>query len=478
MLFSRRARVASVALGFCVVATPALSQTSLAQTDDSAKQAYDLGLKAFVWGYPAVRMEKTRELMTRVPVAVSPTLYKITNLVFAPVNQVANTWKPLGPEFSLIKSANSDTLYSAVWFDVRSQPIVLRVPNTKGRFYTFQFVDAWTNNFYYASQRTKGFARQEYALAMPSWRGALPKGVTRVDCPTPTGFVIGRFFLKNAADTAAVNALQRQVSVVPLEHYGQPYTPPRVKISPRKRYDGPLAFYERLGDSLVSNGVPERDTALLAAFSQIGITRRGFDASTLSDTQHAALAKAALDGEKLLADKAANMGREVHGWRMPPVLAEYFGSDYLFRAAIGYQAMFVNTPAEAYYPAVFQDSTGTALDGATGLNGATGRYTLTFAKGQTPPVDAFWSLTMYDAESRLMVENSIERYRLGSTDALQPNTDGSITLHIQADAPAAALRANWLPAPQAPFYMLLRMYLPRADVLSGKYEIPAVVQVE
>ena len=152
------------------------------------------------------------------------------------------------------------------------------------------------------------------------------------------------------------------------------------------------------------------------------------------------------------------------------MLDEYFGDAYLFRAAIGYQAMFVNTPIEAYYPGVFKDTDGNVLDGSTG------KYTITFPKGQTPPAGAFWSVTLYDANKRLMVENSINRYKIGSADNLATEKDGSTILYIQSDSPGKDKESNWLPAPKEPFYMLMRMYLPKIEVLNGQYEIPGVVK--
>jgi len=166
------------------------------------------------------------------------------------------------------------------------------------------------------------------------------------------------------------------------------------------------------------------------------------------------------------------MGTEVNGWQLSPVLDEYFGDSYLFRAAVGYQAMFVNTPVEAYYPAVYSDASGASLDGSTQA------YTITFPKGGSPPVGAFWSVTMYDAKKRLMVENSINRYKIGSADSLRTAEDGSVVIYIQADSPGGDKESNWLPAPKEPFYMLLRMYLPDIEVLNGQYQIPAVEQAK
>jgi hypothetical protein len=375
----------------------------------------------------------------------------------------------LGPKFSAIQSANSDTQYSVIWYDVSKEPYILHIPDTKGRYYTFQFADAWTNNFHYASTRTMGSQEQEYALVAPGWTGKLPANVIRIDSPTATGFIPGRIFVASEKDVAAVNVLQKQVTMTPLSSYGKEYTPPKVPVVPAKEYTGDLAFLEQLGDTLVLNGAPAADAGLLGLLKNIGLSiDHGFDPSALSDEEKKSLAQAVEDGEAMLAAKAATMGRNVNGWQLSPVLNEYFGTSYLFRAAIGYQAMFVNTPIEAYYPSVFEDADGKALDGSSG------KYTITFPKGQTPPVGAFWSITMYDAQKRLMVENSLNRYKIGSADNLKAASDGSTTLYIQADSPGKDKESNWLPAPKERFYMLMRMYLPDIEVLNGQYEIPSV----
>jgi hypothetical protein len=379
---------------------------------------------------------------------------------------VANAWGMLGPKFSAVQSANSDTQYSVTWFDSSQEPFVLHLPDMKGRYYTFQFIDAFTNNFHYASTRTAGSEDQDYALVGPGWKGRLPDGVFRVDCPTPTGFVIGRTFVADQSDAAAVNALQKQVTMTPLSSFGKSYGPPKV-------YSGDLGFFEQLGDTLVVNGAPSTDDGLLGLLGNIGLTvDRGFVASGLSEGEKSALKRAATDGESMLAAKAASMGTEVNGWQVSPVLDEYFGNSYLFRAAVGYQSMFVNTPIEVYYPGVYTDASGATLDGSAQA------YTIRFPKGGTPPVGAFWSATMYDTKKRLMVENSINRYKIGSADNLTAGGDGSVTIYIQSGSSGGDKESNWLPAPKQPFHMLLRMYLPDIEVLNGQYQIPAVEQAK
>ena len=442
--------------------------------DSEANQAYAMGVQAYIWGYPMVVMQRSRDAMTKGGDApVTPEQFTKTGKLFAPVNQIANAWGMLGPKFSAVQSGNSDTQYSVTWFDSSVEPYVLHLPDMKGRYYTFQFIDAFTNNFHYASTRTMGSQEQTYVLVAPGWKGKLPAGVTRVDCPTPTGFIIGRIFVASEEDVAAVNTLQKQVTMTPLSSYGKTYEPPKVPVTPAQEYSGELAFFDQLGDTLVVNGAPTTDAGLLGFFENIGLSvDHGFDASSLSDGEKKALGRAATDGESILATKAAAMGADVNGWQLSPVLDEYFGDSYLFRAAVGYQAMFVNTPIEAYYPAVYADGGGAVLDGSAH------DYTITFPKGKTPPVGAFWSVTMYDAKKRLMVNNSINRYKIGSADSLKTDSDGSTTISIQAESPGEDKESNWLPAPKEPFYMLLRMYLPKIEVLNGQYEIPAVEQAK
>ena len=449
-------------------------KSALTPDEAKAKQAYAIGVQAYIWGYPMVVMQKSRDAMTKGGDApVTPEQFNKTGKLFAPVNQVANAWGMLGPKFSAVQSGNSDTQYSVTWFDSSTEPYVLHLPDAKGRYYTFQFIDAYTNNFHYASTRTMGSQEQAYALVAPGWKGKLPEGVIRVDTPTPTGFIIGRWFVASEKDVAAVNAIQEQVTMTPLGSFGKKYTPPKVKVVPARKYTGDLAFFEQLGDTLVINGAPAADAGLLGLFKDIGLSvDYGFDPSTLGDAEKKSLAQAVKDGDSMLAAKSASMGKDVNGWQLSPVLDEYFGNSYLFRAAIGYQAMFVNTPIEAYYPGVFKDTDGNVLDGSSG------KYTITFPKGQTPPAGAFWSVTLYDAKKRLMVENSINRYKIGSADKLATEKDGSTILYIQADSPGKDKESNWLPAAKEPFYMLMRMYLPKIEVLNGQYEIPGVVKAK
>ena len=255
---------------FLVITVPAHGQDTTTPGDAKSKQAYALGVSAYLWGYPMVVMQKSRDAMTKAGDApVTPEQFDKTGQFFAPVNQVGTAWGMLGPKFSAVQSGNSDTQYSVTWYDSSEEPYVLHLPDAKGRYYTYQFIDAWTNNYHYASTRTMGSQKQNYALVAPGWKGKLPEDVTRVDSPTTTGFIIGRWFVASESDVAAVNAIQEKVTMTPLSSYGKPYTPPKVPVVPAKEYTGDLAFFEQLGDTLVLNGAPAADAGLLGLLKNI-----------------------------------------------------------------------------------------------------------------------------------------------------------------------------------------------------------------
>ena len=431
--------------------------------------AYALGIQAYIWGYPVVISEHR----SRLGMASSEEI--IPDKLQGPLNTLVSAKALLTPDFENVQSPNNDTLYTTAWLDLSDEPLALHVPDMAGRFYTYQFIDAYTNNFYYISQRTYGFQEMDFAICGPGWAGQLPRGVTRIDCATPTVFVIGRLGVSGPDDVPAVHALQERMSLVPLSHFGQSdHRPEALKLAkPARNYDGPLGFFEELGDRIVQNPPPLQDYGLMGLFKEIGLTvDHGFDVDSLPEPIQRGLERALQDGEAVIAAKAKSMGREVNGWQLAPVAPEYFGNDYFYRAAVGWQSMYVNDPIEAYYPGVYADGSGQTLDGSKH------NYLLRFEADQIPPVNAFWSTTMYDLEKRLMVANPINRYSIGDrTAGLQYGDDGSLEIYIQHQSPGPDKESNWLPAPNAPFYMLMRMYLPQIEILNGQYEIPAVQRV-
>lgn len=425
--------------------------------------AYAIGVQAYVWGYPVVINE------TRSRIGMAGGVEIVPHKLRGPLNTLIHAKELLTPDFEDVQSPNNDTLYTTAWLDLRDEPLVLHVPDMAGRFYTYQFVDAYTNNFTYVSQRTRGFREMDIAICGPGHSGALPVGMDRIDAPTPTVFMIGRLAVDGSDDVSAVHALQDEMFLGPLSGWtDRSVAEPRV--AKPSGHDGPLAFFEDLGDLIADNPPPPADAGLLGLFAQIGLSAdHGFDPSSLDESTRRGLERAIADGEGMIAAAAQGLGTEMNGWQLPPVADEYFGTDYLYRAAVGWQSMYVNDPIEAYYPPNYVDKDGEQLDGSQGA------YEIRFEADQMPPVGAFWSITLYDLEKRLMVDNSINRYSIGDrTPGLVTAEDGSLTIRIQSALPEEAVRNNWLPAPSMPFYLLLRMYLPSREVLNGQYVIPAI----
>jgi hypothetical protein len=269
---TRTVLLVTLMMGLATTISAQKDKPALSPDEAKAKQAYALGVQAYLWGYPMVVMQKSREAMTSSDHTVTPEEFTKTGKIVGPVNQVANAWEMLGPSFSAVQSVNSDTLYEIIWCDSTEEPYILHIPDTKGRYYTFQFIDAWTNNYHYASTRTMGSQNQKYALVGPGWKGVLPKDVIRVDCPTPTHFIIGRIFVADMKDVPVVNKLQEQVTMTPLSSYGKKYTPPKVPVVSAKKYTGDLAFFEQLGDTLVINGALPADAGILGFMKEIGLT--------------------------------------------------------------------------------------------------------------------------------------------------------------------------------------------------------------
>jgi hypothetical protein len=281
------------------------------------------------------------------------------------------------------------------------------------------------------------------------------------------------------------------MTLCPLSEHGKPPRkpeprPPLPALTPDKTLPaltqpgspapaGPLAFYEQLGRFLRDDPPPASDAGLLGMFRRIGLSvEKGFDGASLDAATKRGLERALKAGEEIVIARAKQAGKRVNGWDMPPVESTgTWGTDYLLRAAIAWQSIFVNNPAEMYYPVALVDGAGRPLDGSKN------RYVLRFEKGQLPPVEAFWSVTLYDAAERLMVENPIHRYAIGDrTPGLKYEPDGSLTLYIQRDSPGKERESNWLPAADGRFFLMLRAYLPKEAMLDGSYRVPAVERVE
>ena len=429
--------------------------------------------EAVIYGLPLVMMNLTMKRMTNV---------KRSGGIAAPVNQFANASVVPTAAFKNVVRANVDTLYSSAFLDLSSQPIVLSVPDTKGRYYLMPMLDAWTNVFATPGARTTGTNAAIFVVTGPNWRGALPPGMQQIKSPTNMVWILGRTQTNGPGDYDAVHAIQAGFKLIPLSRFGKPYVPPDgvldknadMKTPPVEQLQRMTGkeFFTALSMLLKSNPPPAADGAMLAKLATIGvIPGQPFDQSKLDPVVAKAVNGAVLAAMATLQNKEKQFGTSVNGWHIPKMNVGAFGTDYESRAIIALIALAANLPEDALYPTTFVDGDGKPLNGDN-------RYTLHFQKGLTPPVNAFWSVTMYDAES-FFVANPINRYAISSWMPLKRNSDGSLDIYIQHGSPGENKEANWLPAPNGSFNITMRMYWPKQEspsIIDGSWRPPAVIR--
>ena len=421
---------------------------------------------AYVFGYPLVLMDLTRERST------------------PPMNRFVHRRAFPEARFREVVSPNADTLYSTAWIDLTGGPVVLGLPEMKGRYYLMQLLDAWTNVFAAPGTRTTGDARHDFALVGPGWTGTLPPGLERIDAPTSTVWLIGRTYTAGRDDYRAVHALQDRYHLVPLARWGQasaqtpepdflvaarqPATPAPVSLSPVAEIDALDAhtFFDRLARLMGSNPPAPADRPLLERMARIGLhPGRAFDSTGGGLGAPAILTDAIHLAQERIARAFARAGTSLGGWRVNFHLGRY-GTSYLDRAAVARVGLGANLPEDAVYASTDRDERGRPLDGRH-------RYQLRFAAGELPPVKAFWSVTAYDRE-HFFVDNPIDRHALGDRDPLRTGRDGSITLLLQPESPGGDEEANWLPTPEGPFNLVLRLYQPDHAVLDRQWKPPPI----
>lgn len=457
-----------------------------AESTDSAKvdsaldatkveEALKAGVEAAVYGLPLIMMDLTRAKTTNVE---KPSDFA------APVNQFANVRAFPDASFKDVVRANVDTLYSSAFLDLSAEPVVLSVPDTRGRYYLMPMLDAWTNVFASPGKRTTGTKAGHFAVTGPGWTGKLPKGVTELKAPTNMVWIIGRTQTNGPADYPAVHKIQDGYKLTPLSAFGKPYTPPAGKVDPGFDASTPPvdqaknmsaeAYFTRMAALLKSNPPPASEAPVLEKLEAIGIVPgEKFDASKLDPSTAKGLEQSVkVAFEKLLA-ASKSMGAAQNGWRTPPMSLGKFGDDYGLRALIALIGLGANLPQDAVYPSAFVDGDDKALNGAN-------KYVIHFDKGALPPVNAFWSVTMYNPES-FFVANPINRYAISSWMPLKKNKDGSLDLYVQHDSPGKDKDVNWLPSSDKDFNVTLRMYWPKdkaPSIIDGSWKPPALKQVQ
>src|SRR5271166_4830842 len=438
----------------------------------SAQDAHSIGVTAYLYFYSLVTMDLTRKQLTNVAKAGG---------LSAPMNTFANIPEYPTADMKVVVRPNFDTLYSSAWLDLTKEPMIVSVPDTQGRYYLLPMLDMWTDVFASPGWRTTGTQAGDYAVVPPGWRGALPAGVVRIDAPTPYVWIIGRTKTDGPADYDAVHAIQAGYTITPLARWGKQPEPvvgtvdPNLdmKTPPKTAVDSMAAseFFAYAAEILKLQPPHITDQPILAQMQRIGIERgNSFEIDRVGPAIKAGLETAPQDALSLMAWKVSSLARVVNGWSMNTDTMGVYGNYYLKRAIITQFGLGANLPEDAIYPINLADDTGKPLDGGSD-------YVLHFDKGATPPADAFWSVTLYDAQG-YQVANSLNRFALSSWMPFKTNPDGSLDLYFQNASPGADKEANWLPAPKGPFNLTMRLYAPEMEALTGKWNPPPVMREE
>jgi len=461
-----------VALAVAAAAAVAVPNAAYTQQQQriSAQEAETIAQEAYVYLYSLVTMDVSRRQLTNIEAGKM--------IGRGPMNTFTHIREFPDANFREVVRPNFDTLYSSGWLDLTKEPMIVSVPDTGGRYYLLPMLDMWSDVFAVPGKRTSGTSAAHYAIVPPGWNGTLPSDVERIQSPTPYVWVIGRTQTNGPKDYPAVHKVQDGYRMVPLSQWGKAPTPAKVQIDPlvdmktpplRQVNDMPADKYFAYGAELMRINPPHTtDWSTLARLKRIGLEPGRFDASKADP---AALARGAKAGLKLMQDKLPTLARVANGWQMNTDTMGVYGDYYLKRAIVAMVGLGANQPEDAIYPLAVGDAEGRPIT-------AEYRYVLSFKKDELPPVDAFWSLTMYDAEG-FQVANPINRFAIGDRDALKFNTDGSLDLYIQHASPGAERESNWLPAPKSgPLGLTMRLYAPRQDALDGRWNPPALKRVE
>ena len=438
----------------------------------SPGEARAIAKEAYIYGYPIIENYK---VMYAYSLDEGGPQYK------APMNQLKNEARVYTPEDKAVVTPNSDTPYSFIVMDLRAEPMVLSVPEMEeGRYFSIQLIDLYTFNFDYIGTRVTGNGGGDFMIAGPDWKGEKPADIERViPSETQLAMAVYRTQLFSPDDMNNVKAIQAAYKARPLSEFagtGAPRGAPAVDWPPPKEgMSESVDLFSYLNFLLEFAPAHPSEESLMRRFARIGVgAGKSFDPEGLSpemkEALEAGIAGAWMDFDDLmeLTDAGEYDSGDMFGTR------EYLQNNYLFRMGAAKVGLYGNSREEALYPLYFTDSDRQPLDASEN------RYRLRFEKDSLPPVMAFWSVTMYDGKTQLLVDNPLDRYLINSAmlESLERAPDGSITLYIQKDSPGKRKESNWLPAPDGPFYLVLRLYLPGPEILDGEWKEPPVERVK
>lgn len=416
---------------------------------------YSSAVSAWSWGYPLVRMEQVAREYTDVPSPKPATSYR------APLNQIGWATELATPSAKDMPTANSDTLYMSAVIKL-DEPYVLTVPDAQDRYYVVDVFNMWQELEHYIGRRTTGTKAGKFVFVPPGWNGELPEDATVMKVKTNKIWLWGRMRVSQGEDMAPVHALQKEFTLHSLSGKTWQDTLPAM---PAVQNDG-LDFFRQLAFAMKDNPVRPEDKSLFGQFSRIGLTENGFDTQKIAPPIIEGAKRGVMDAPNVAVSTLVSTSEIRQGWSYVRGLDD-FGFNYPLRALVAGPYLGGQGEKEAVYPIRYNDKDGNPLSGEN-------TYTITLP--EQPPVDAFWSITMYDASTKMLVENPINRYKVGSdTPDLVKGKDGALTFVLSRNKPSQT-DVNWLPAPEHNFYLLFRMYQPKQAVMDGSWKLPEVVK--
>ncbi len=436
--------------------------------DQQTRDLRTLAVRAYVWGMPLMHAANIREKF----------VLGVGDRPGSPLNRFVHSRSLAGPETRMGVGLNNDTVYSLSWVDLAAGPLVLTAPDFGERYYTFSMNFADTSANQSIGQRTHGGQLEPVLIHGPGYQGHLPKGMVIVPSKTRFLNIAGRILVGGPGDYPTVNGLQNRISLTSWEDWKRGLRRPAAPVAALpltiagEQLSNNLAFLARLNRILQQWYVLPQDRAAISSFRALGIgPGQSFRPDRLRADQRTQIEAGIEEGRRLVLARSLQLGVRRNGW-MINYAGPRFGDDFLLRAGVAKDQPNVAIPEEALYPISRADSTGRPL---------TGRhlYRIRFAPGQLPPVDAFWSITAYD-DNGIMIPNGASRYSVGDRSrGLVRDSDGGLSVTLSASADQVGNLPNWLPVPKdAPFYLMLRLYQPRTNVLEGRWLPPAIERID
>lgn len=433
-----------------------------------------IATKAYIFGFPLVIMNYTRKVRTNVPMVIKST---------APINQIGHATQFPDYEFTDVVKPNVDTYYSIAWLDLAKEPMVLTVPATK-RYYLLPILDAYTNVFESPGTRTTGTDAHTFLIAGPKWKGETPAGMKLIQSPTAMAWMIGRIQVNSQEDGATVvKNIQDGITLIPKSEYGNAsYVAPQGTVVDDYNSIIPVKnttelsikdFFTKMALLMIENPPYEKDSTIIREMAKIGIiTGEEFDVSDINPELKARLNAIPEKVVGIMNSQASTSDNKINGWSAStmtnPALAN-FGTDYKYRALISYWGLGANLQKDAIYPNAVNDFEGNPLT-------SDNKYLIHYSKEDIPPVNAFWSITMYN-DKNFLAKNEINRYAIGDRNDLKYNKDGSLDIYIQRENPGDDKESNWLPTPEeGTFELTMRLYWPKEEALCGEWK-PAPINI-